>query len=72
MTNISAADRDFLSGTAGFMERYTRNCVYFLKRKEAYEHTELQYIELLGHPRYTSYESFRTAFSKFCAKRKKR
>lgn len=68
MTNISAADRDFLDGTKGFIDRYVRNCAYFPIRKEAYEHTESQYIALMGHPKYSSYESFRTNLSKFYSK----
>lgn len=68
LTNISAADRDFLDGTKGFMERYLRNIPYFAKRKEAYEHTEAQYTALMGHPRYSSYESFRTNYTKYYSK----
>lgn len=71
LTSISAADRDFLVGPKGFIERYLKNCAYFPTRKEAYEHTELQYTQLLGRNRYSSYESFRTNYAKFCAKRKK-
>ena len=68
MTNISAADRDFLDGTKGFMERYVRNRAYFLTCHEAYEFTEKQYAELMGKPRYSSYESFRTNYSKYYRK----
>lgn len=68
-TNISAADRDFLDGAKGFMERYVRNCAYFPKRKEAYEHTESQYAALMGHNKYSTYESFRTNYTKFYAKK---
>lgn len=68
MTNISASDRDFLDGTRGFMERYLRNRAYFVTCKEAYEHTELQYAELMGKPRYSSYESFRNNYSKYYRK----
>lgn len=68
MTNISASDRDFLDGTAGFMTRYLRNRAYFTTCKEAYEHTERQYAELMGKPRYSSYESFRTNYSKYYRK----
>lgn len=71
MTNISASDRDFLAGTAGFMTRYLRNRAYFTTCKEAYEHTERQYTELMGKPRYSSYESFRNNYSKFYRKKKK-
>lgn len=70
MTNISAADRDFLDGTKGFMERYLRNRAYFVTCKEAYEHTEQQYAELIGKPRYSSYESFRNNYSKFYRKKR--
>lgn len=69
MTNISAADRYFLDGTKGFIERYVRNRAYFLTCAEAYEHTERQYVELMGHPRYSSYESFRANYSKYYRKR---
>lgn len=68
MTNISASDRDFLDGTKGFMERYVRNRAYFLTCHEAYEHTEKQYAELMGKPRYSSYESFRANYSKYYRK----
>jgi hypothetical protein len=67
-TNISAADRDFISSTKGFMDRYLRNIPYFRKRKEAYEHTEAQYAEIMGKPRYSSYESFRTNYTKYFSK----
>jgi hypothetical protein len=53
------------------MTRYLRNRAYFTTCKEAYEHTESQYAELMGKPRYSSYESFRNNYSKFFRKKKK-
>lgn len=67
-TSISTADRDFLDGTKGFIDRYVRNCAFFPIRKEAYEHTEAQYIALMGHAKYSSYESFRANLSKYYSK----
>lgn len=63
MTTISAADKDFLNGVKGFMQRYLRNRGYYPSCREAYEQTERQYEALLGRKRYTSYESFRSAYS---------
>lgn len=66
ISNISAADKDFLRGPEGFFERYIRNLAYYTKCIDAYERTEAQYIALTGAPRYQSYGSFRAAYSRFC------
>ena len=64
------ADQDFLLGVRGFVERYERNCAYYESCKEAYEVTERQYTTLTGKPRYSSYESFRANYSKYCQRKR--
>lgn len=64
-TTISAADRDFLAGAKGFMERYLANRAYYHTCRAAYEQTEAQYKILTGSTRYKSYDSFRVAYSNF-------
>lgn len=68
ITNPS--DIDFLHGVRGFVERYERNCAYYRSCKEAYEVTEKQYTTLAGKPRYSSYESFRANYSKYCQRKR--
>lgn len=68
MSNVSAADKDFLGKPEGFFERYIRNRAYYDKCEEAYERTEEQYAALLGKRKYTSYGSFRAAYSRFYKK----
>lgn len=67
-SNVSAADKDFIGTPAGFFERYVRNLAYYDKCEEAYERTEEQYAALLGKRKYTSYGSFRAAYSRFYKK----
>lgn len=69
MSNVSAADKDFIGKTEGFFERYVRNLAYYDKCEEAYERTEAQYFALMGKHKYTSYGSFRAAYSRFYKKR---
>lgn len=71
-TIISAADKDFLNGTAGFIARYIQNRAYYATCREAYEVTEQQYQAIMGRPRYSGYRSFTSACTKYYAKRKKR
>lgn len=68
MTTISAADKDFLRGAKGFMERYLRNRAYYDKCVDAYEQTERQYEALTGARRYKNYDSFRSAYSQYFRK----
>lgn len=65
MSNVSAADRDFLSGAEGFFTRYVKNRAYYPKCEDAYECTERQYMALTGKRRYRSYDSFRSAYSQY-------
>ena len=65
MSNVSAADKDFIGTPAGFFERYVRNLAYYDRCEEAYERTEAQYSALMGKSKYTSYGSFRAAYSRF-------
>lgn len=65
MSNVSAADKDFIGTPAGFFERYVRNLAYYDRCEEAYERTEVQYSALMGKSKYTSYGSFRAAYSRF-------
>jgi hypothetical protein len=69
MSNVSAADKDFIGKTEGFFERYVRNLAYYDRCEEAYERTEAQYFALMGKLKYTSYGSFRAAYSRFYKKR---
>ena len=69
MSNVSAADKDFIGTPAGFFERYVRNLAYYDRCEEAYERTEAQYSALMGKPKYISYGSFRAAYSRFYKKR---
>lgn len=71
-TITNPADRDFLDGARGFFERYERNCAYYESCKAAYEVTDRQYEKLVGKPRFSSYESFRANYSKYCARKKQR
>lgn len=65
MSNVSAADKVFLSTAEGFFERYVRNRAYYDKCEDAYERTEAQYEALVGQRKYSSYASFRAAYSRF-------
>lgn len=65
MSNVSAADKDFISSPAGFFDRYIKNRAYYPKCEEAYECTERQYVALMGKRKYKSYDSFRSALSQF-------
>lgn len=69
ISTVSAADKDFLRSAEGFFERYIRNRAYYTKCEEAYQRTEAQYMALTGVTRYKSYESFRSAFSRFYSKK---
>lgn len=69
-SNVSAADKDFIGATEGFFERYVRNLAYYDRCEEAYERTEAQYSALMGKPKYTSYGSFRAAYSRFYSKKR--
>lgn len=68
-TTISAADKEFLRGAKGFMQRYLRNRTYYAKCQEAYEVTERQHEALTGERRYKNYDSFRSAYSAFFKKK---
>ena len=72
ISTITTSDQDFLRGAQGFIERYLRNLAYYTSRAEAYEATERQYIALMGRPRYSDYKSFRSAYSKFCERKKQK
>lgn len=65
MSNVSAADKVFLFSAEGFFERYVRNRAYYDKCEDAYERTEAQYEALVGQRKYSSYASFRAAYSRF-------
>lgn len=68
MSSVSAADKEFIGTVEGFFERYIRNRAYYDKCEDAYERTEEQYAALLGKRKYTSYGSFRAAYSRFYKK----
>ena len=65
ISNISAADKDFLGSIEGFFERYIRNRAYYDKCEDAYERTEAQYEALMGRRRYKNYDTFRSAYSRY-------
>lgn len=64
-TIISVADKDLISGVKGFIDRYIQNRAFFNTCQEAYEFTEQQYSAVTGHRRYSDYDSFRVAQSKY-------
>lgn len=68
MSNVSAADKEFIGETEGFFKRYVRNLAYYDRCEEAYERTEAQYSALMGRRKYASYNSFRAAYSRFYKK----
>lgn len=65
ISNISAADKDFIGSVEGFFERYIRNRAYYDKCEDAYERTEAQYEALMGRRRYKNYDTFRSAYSRY-------
>lgn len=69
-TIISVADKDLISGVGGFIARYIQNRAFFHTCQEAYEHTELQYSSVTGRRRYSDYDSFRVAQSKYYKKKR--
>lgn len=69
-TIISAADKDLISGVKGFIARYIQNRAFFNTCQEAYEHTESQYSSVTGRRRYSDYDSFRVAQSKYYKKKR--
>lgn len=68
MSNVSAADKEFIGEIEGFFKRYVRNLAYYDRCEEAYERTEAQYSALMGRRKYASYNSFRAAYSRFYKK----
>lgn len=70
-TIISLADQDLIAGVEGFIARYIQNRAFFTTCQEAYECTEHQYMAVMGKRRYSDYDSFRVAQSKFYKKRRK-
>lgn len=62
---IDEHSKAFIADTAGFMQRYLFNRGFYQSCKEAYEHTEEQYRQIIGRNRYASYDSFRSAYTQF-------
>lgn len=64
--------RRFISGSQGFYERYVKMLAYYETNEQAYEATERQYAEVVGKRRFANFQSFKTAYSQFCRRRRPR
>lgn len=69
---LDEATRHFISGSQGFYERYVKMLAFYESNEQAYEATERQYAEVVGRRRFASFQSFKTAYSQFCRRRRPR
>lgn len=69
---LDEATRHFISGPQGFYERYVKMLAYYETNEQAYDATERQYCEVVGRNRFTCFQSFKTAYSQFCRRRRPR
>ncbi len=64
--------RRFISRSQGFYERYVKMLGYYETNEQAYEATERQYAEVVGERRFSSFQSFKSAYSQFCRRKRPR
>lgn len=68
--HLDEPTRRFISGPQGFYERYVKMLAYYETNEQAYEATERQYAEVVGRRRFASFQSFKTAYSQYCRRRR--
>ena len=67
---LDHATRRFISDANGFYERYVRMLALYETNEQAYEATELQYMEVVGKRRFASFQSFKSSYSQYCRRKK--